>query len=233
MQSHDRCNVSIKPRLWDLGIYFRDTLLVNGTLRLIPHFIPIILRPGAPLKRPPPSPTTDDATPESPNPQKKKNQAIEPPTSPTMGSPSEETLEQEEEELAKEEAAYKASKRMFKTRANTPLTPGVTCSTWLIDFTEAQQRYMDSDGRSKEYATVGAHVEMIAGRYGMTALKPCDHCIGAGETCRVYHSECYEWDLPGRSMKNHLGWRCERCRNSSHKFGSTSYFGGCNAQSED
>jgi hypothetical protein len=123
----------------------------------------------------------------------------------------------------------------FVPRTLHPLPKDATQASWSIDFAAAKQRYID-----KRYGgvlpTVGpklqtvhhvAHQAMIRGKYGAVVLKPCSCCVDAGEICRVYHSKCYVWMIEGRNMKNHLGWRCYRCRSlGGHVLGP----GGCNAQ---
>ncbi|KAH7377924.1 hypothetical protein DE146DRAFT_769246 [Phaeosphaeria sp. MPI-PUGE-AT-0046c] len=90
----------------------------------------------------------------------------------------------------------------FVTSATTPLSPKFTCATWLPAMANARERYINKhlDGITPARNTVvhsaisrTVHVEMINGLYGMTAQDPCIHCIRAGETCRVYHSDCYKW----------------------------------------
>lgn len=77
LASHDRCNVKLKPHLWDQGAYFKSNLLTEGALRLIPHFLAIAFRPGTAPKRQL-SPPTASVT--SPRPQKRWAQDVEPPT---------------------------------------------------------------------------------------------------------------------------------------------------------
>jgi len=126
---------------------------------------------------------------------------------------------------------------IFNPRALQPLPRDVTHSTWLDDFAEAKQRYLDTHcggivptrwSSADKRSNRAAHMEMIEGKYGMTALKPCDHCVDNEATCRVYHGECYEWGTQTENLglTTTLGWRCLRCR----KNGGTA--GGCNAQHE-
>jgi hypothetical protein len=125
---------------------------------------------------------------------------------------------------------------IFISRALKPLPKDATQAKWDIEFAAAQQRYADRNldgvvptitGHRRRNCNRAAHIEMMAGTFGMVALKPCRNCVEAGETCRVYHSECYEWTVEGQNTLNYLGWRCQRCRS---KGGLALPPGGCNAQ---
>ncbi|KAF2818832.1 hypothetical protein CC86DRAFT_151202 [Ophiobolus disseminans] len=250
LESHDRCNVKLKPSLWDKGAYFRINLLKDGALRLIPHFMPIKLRDGTPKKRPLPSPTPAEMTPESSRPKKRRLDDAELPSAlAIVGTPEKplvspvDVAEQEAFEL--EQSRRKSTlNRMntdptkFKPKATAPLPRDATYSNWKIDFEDAIRRRIeqahegiavDTNSGKAKWARRWAHAQMIGGKFGMLALVPCTHCARAGAACRVYHPDCCEWDMEGRSPENQLGWRCERCREISD---SNSTAGGCDAQFE-
>jgi hypothetical protein len=52
LDSHGRCDVELKPLLWNQGTSFEPGLLIDGALRNIPHFVPIAFWEGATLERP-------------------------------------------------------------------------------------------------------------------------------------------------------------------------------------
>jgi hypothetical protein len=125
----------------------------------------------------------------------------------------------------------------FRPCKTSSLPQEATYYAWLTDMENAKTRYIathlhgvrpNPQSSPDKYMCERAHAEMISGKYGMTALKPCDRCVEAGVTCRVYHPDCYEWYIAGRCSLAHLGWRCQRCR-STLKLRK----GGCNAQFEE
>jgi hypothetical protein len=108
-----------------------------------------------------------------------------------------------------------------------------THESWTIDFEVAKQHYANihwegpmptgGTGMAQHVHRV-VHREMIEGKYGMTAVRPCSHCVDAEVVCRIYHSDCYKCNIPGRDTRKMLGWRCVRCRENEK------LLGGCNAQ---
>jgi hypothetical protein len=216
---------------------------------LIPHFIPILARDGTPRKRRLPSPEVTEEATASPRPQekkKKKPDAQETYPSATVINThewlwsNEDVHEQDSPkhvELTPETPKRGGRKHyyhgVFKQHAAPPLPKDVTQSTRLNDFAAAEKRYTDShqypSGAVAKYARRVVHIEMIGGKYGIAALKPCSICVKVGATCRVYHPECYEWDFPGQGTICMLGWRCERCRRWENNM---EFAGGCNAQHE-
>jgi hypothetical protein len=247
LESHDRCDVRLKPSHWDKGTYFRSELLTNGALRLIPHFISIPSCRDEPRKRPLPTTPITDVSIVNSRPQKRSVDPFELPTSTAIVNMTEDALASEDEDLAKEEAFEHSQSVPRATRGGThydhgtfipryifPLPQRATYSNWVIDFAAAKQRDIDAHyggitpfpkSTREKTTSYTAHGDMIHGKYGMTSLKPCSHCIRAGEVCRVYHSECYEWSIHGQNAKQMLGWRCERCRLQCER-----HEGGCNAQ---
>jgi hypothetical protein len=124
----------------------------------------------------------------------------------------------------------------FKPAQTSTLPTDATYYAWLTDITNAKARYITTHHngvtpkpRSSAECVMSnkVHAEMIGGKYGMTALKPCGHCIETGTVCRVYHPDCYKWHVPGRSSYHNVGWRCQLCRNSPLRIG------GCNAQFDE
>jgi hypothetical protein len=267
LESHDRCDVKLKPRLWDQGAYFKSRLLTEGALRLIPHFLPITFRPGTAPKRQL-SPHTASAT--SPRPQKRWVQDAESPE-PTItfemieqvraarlerpdesdqaGGFGEEYSEiLSEDDMAERDAfeldqGRRAARRarvpeydhgiFAPPRALQPLPADATEEDWTKEFEKARQRHIDANHSHRITPLTGpclrairrqVHREMMNGKYGMDAFKPCVHCIEAEEVCRVYHSDCYGWSFGGKAAQNQLGWRCVRCR-AQHVYQG----GGCDA----
>ncbi|KAH3944369.1 hypothetical protein HBI56_161820 [Parastagonospora nodorum] len=265
LESHDRCDVKLKPRLWDQGAYFKSRLLTEGALRLIPHFLPITFRSGTAPKRQL-SPSTASAT--SPRPQKRWVQGAESPEPRITFEMIEQVraaLQDQANESAQEVGFGQGHFEMldedklaeldgfdidqdrraslprpnqhydhgtFTPRAHHRLPASVTHDTWTTDCEEASQRYINAHYNGVMPTTKSSlqslrritHQEMIRGKYGMDALKPCTRCVEDEVVCRVYHSDCYEWVFDGMSSQYRLGWSCVKCRGRN-----VSGHGGCDS----
>lgn len=229
---------------WDGGAYFRPQLLKEGKVRLIPHFVKIVTRTGEPMKRRLTTSDVGDDVVARPQPPKKKILPATTPTTRDSTGVSEEGATSSDDdypELTEISVIDKKSAKAhpgpknhgsFQPTATAALPRDATASTWLVDFVEAKKKYVDEHPsllNGRKVVNPKAHVEMIEGKYGTIAQRPCDSCVADGTPCRVYHPDCYEWELPGQNTVNSLGWRCADCRLYN---GEGHRAGGCNAQHE-
>lgn len=117
----------------------------------------------------------------------------------------------------------------LQTTASTKLPKQANYAAWAAEFLQLVKTYLepqleatdltDSDTRRPNRY---AHKALINGQYGISAPVPCNECTKHGLECRVYHPDCYKWEMPGRSTSGDLGWRCSACRLSSEcKFPDT------------
>ncbi|KAJ4984589.1 hypothetical protein SVAN01_09911 [Stagonosporopsis vannaccii] len=105
--------------------------------------------------------------------------------------------------------------------SSTPLPNRLDAGTWRTEYVHHKQLYVDAHGGSAVYNTQEyidqqssrhAHRALINGEFGIKAPVSCENCTKRGHKCRVYHPDCYKWDLPGRNAEVDLGWRCSVCR---------------------
>jgi hypothetical protein len=220
LEAHARCEVKLKPNLWEKGAYFRPELLQDDTLRLIPHFITIPLREDAPRKRQLPTPDAGEEVVMMSQPQKRRMEVVEAnathETTPKSGDDSSDTDDiprNQNSSTTLKTQAHPNYRRydhgFFKPKAVAPLPREATHTNWVINFAKAKQNYLDFHPLAKDttskYTNYAAHTHMINGRYGTAALISCTQCTTAGVPCRVYHPDRYEWQTPGQSMFNVLG----------------------------
>ena len=87
-----------------------------------------------------------------------------------------------------------------------------------VDNTRDEFHTTKRDIRSFTASRIGsiAKARMIAGKYGVDAKKPCDHCVKRGEDCRLLHPVLLTsaWKgVPG--FKNTASVKCAQCVNAS------------------
>ncbi|KAJ8117015.1 hypothetical protein OPT61_g1702 [Boeremia exigua] len=202
LESHDRCEVKLKPKLWDKGAYFMAKLLVDETLRLIPHFSAKQNRNIVPQKRFAPHLEPIGASVGDLHCAKKAQ--LEPHQPHNV---------QGTAELDPEDDKHFLGTNKYSSCLDV--------GTWSAEFERQKQVHLDtrgtsidSDPRSVKLRHISriVHRTLIEGDYGLTAPISCENCIRVGGECRVYHPDCYEWKQPGRGMESDLGWRCARCR---------------------
>ncbi|KAF2849737.1 hypothetical protein T440DRAFT_479897 [Plenodomus tracheiphilus IPT5] len=76
-----------------------------------------------------------------------------------------------------------------------PLPAGANRTQWEMDFRNAKNQIKESRSICEAYARALAHIEMIKGKYGMQAPKPCEHAESAGVSSLIYHPLCYDWHM--------------------------------------
>lgn len=205
LEFHNRCEVRLKPNLWDKGAYFVPNLFGNGALRVVPHFVTKHERRQIPQKR--------SALP------------IEPTKTslhqyPRIKGVDFEHLElhveahEADSDVAEQDTTDSPHRRPAALHAEvvTPLPNRLNAVLWRAEYERHKQTYNDIHGgtnyqRSSRYA----HRALIDGEFGIYALTMCDKCTKLGRRCRVYHPECYKWGSP--EIK--LGWRCSKCRSGA------------------
>ncbi|KAF2034133.1 hypothetical protein EK21DRAFT_108176 [Setomelanomma holmii] len=195
LESHNRCEVKLRPTTWGSGIYFRPELCKDGTLRLIPHFITIKAKDGQPMKRSFPHATDPEHYAESPTPQRRKVQLVESPNIATYNDivhcapvfpddmlEDEDIIDREREAFERKQGRYRGmyyDHGTFTRRVDFSLPTDATMSTWTVEFANEIQKYANArwaddlcSSSRKKMAADTAHAVMILGKYGMDATMP-------------------------------------------------------------
>lgn len=198
LASHDRCEVELKPKLWDTGAYFLSKLLDDGALHVVPPF------------------TTKHQ--QTQIPQKRAAAQLEPTGRPHSAlQPLHDTAIDAQTCMAKD---CSATRKTHKKRTNLvgerkgfnqrlpkhlvttglqPLSTNLSGKTWLEAQTKAIQRWIGAYHPGKIVkkgdstyilASRHAHKELLEGEYGTSTLSSCDRCATLGLKCRIYHTEC-------------------------------------------
>jgi hypothetical protein len=203
------------------------------------------------IRRQLPPPAASDAVFNIPGPQKKGTEAVEDFTSSDNASITERVLTAEDDSLAERESSVNSAARHQPEKykesdkeegSESTVAPSLpkhaTYAKYSLEYNAARDAHLaarrnDTSSSEKagwlQKASIDSHCDMISGTYGMTAAVPCGHCVAAGAVCRVYHQDCYKWDRSrSTSIKQDLGWRCERCRRTNNR----TIPGGCDARFE-
>ncbi|KAH7084331.1 hypothetical protein FB567DRAFT_79863 [Paraphoma chrysanthemicola] len=235
------CASKLRPLSFDQGRYFYEAVLIDGALRLVPHFVTIKehVRKRMLIR------DTDDSASTS-KPQKRRIEVVKPSETTSADTDLENKRTPPFQKLDRPEVNEGQTKLRssgqlgfdhgtFRRQATSKLPPDATCSSFMKDFEAEKQRYISTrdlgaystlSKSQKGLVTLGAHMVLIKGKYGMDALMPCDLCVRDGLVCHVYHSDCFEWDIAGKDAYFMLGWRCGQCRANR----AIDRGGGCNAQ---
>ncbi|KAI8941603.1 hypothetical protein NX059_002818 [Plenodomus lindquistii] len=188
---HDTCDVHLKPKLWDEGVYFQPNLLHNGVMQVIPHFIKRAVRNGSLMKRvatpihasvsPPSSPrrakktkVTSSSLPDlnaSPVIDLTSNDLTIPSSSNFAGAGKDKAGERMEV-IEVDSSSNAATAITFHPNSWPPLPPDVNPRQWRIDFDKSKAEVMITRGiTDPKRASAWAHIELIKGKYGHIGLE--------------------------------------------------------------
>ena len=222
LASHDRCEVKLKPNLWDAGPYFLPKLLDDGALHVVPHSTTKHQGTQTPQNRA--AAQLEPVGRSHSAPQPLPGTIVDAQTCMAKDDSTAPKSRKQRTNFEEERKGYNQHSHLPKHLVTTgpqPLPINLSGKTWLEAHTKARQRWIDTNhpgqivkkGDSRYiHASRHAHKGLLEGEYGTSTLSSCDRCAPLGLECRIYYPECYECEKEGHSIVSDLGWRCNNCR---------------------